>query len=826
MAKQKAATTKADHNSNDFLDRKPHEQPLQAVLLAYDWTTSPGAYATNVSDPWRFRPVDLDRPLVNQPMIDYSIKYLVGQGAREIYVVCTTEAVEEYVQTSTSLLTTTTASNNNDGGPPKNNSNNHSTSTSTTTTIVVVRDPSVSNEGDALRELDKRNVIVSDPFILLRADTVCNCDLSMAMQSHRARHKADSSAIYTMVLKKFVSPPPATGRRDDLRVGLDPYQSNRILLYDNTETQKSVTVPCTFFAHHCRSLILRHDLTDPGLDLCSPDVLARFSDEFDYRDIRAQFITNSVAEEEEGLQNKIYAHIMDDGHDNHNHAYAYAAQCTDLYTYDRIARDILRRLVHPVTPETNVARSYMMQQRHFLYAETSGKTRVGRSSRVDGPGLLGRNCFIGEQCHIARSVLCDYCHVADQATIIDSHLWEGVQIETGASVYQSILAAGVVVLSGAVVSKGCVIGAGCIVGAHVTLPPYTRLTCTVERLDLDDGDDDWGDDEDDNDDNEDEDEDDDNEPVDSTAAKVADSPPVTDTDLVGPDGLGRRWKPPVEDVDDESSDNDDDDDLPVIPHATILQAQCPGFDGTIVQALRTAHQAEPLDDGLSEMDDDDESVLDGDDEDDDDFAVTFGGAAAPAIIGRQEGVDVVQDLKSICLEFDATGGGGPIENLAIELNSYKFSQNATYADCTMAALLAILDRMNITATVGDGKLVSDFKSLLIVWKPLLLKMGRAIGLDEEVAMVLALQRTALHDPNEHVRRKLTTGMAFRLLLQTLHDQDIVSEEAILSWAQANRHDGGEGRMLVDLPPIQDFLEWLEDDSDEDDDDDDNEEEED
>jgi translation initiation factor eIF-2B subunit epsilon len=113
---------------------------------------------------------------------------------------------------------------------------------------------------------------------------------------------------------------------------------------------------------------------------------------------------------------------------------------------------------------------------------------------------------------------------------------------------------------------------------------------------------------------------------------------------------------------------------------------------------------------------------------------------------------------------------------------------------------------------------------LVVWKPLLLKMGRAIGLDEEVAMVQALQRTALQQQddsagpgNEAVRHKLTTGMAFRLLLQTLHDQDIVSEEAILSWAQANRN--GEGAILVNLPPIQDFLEWLEDDSDEDSDDD-------
>jgi translation initiation factor eIF-2B subunit epsilon len=803
MAKQK---TKAAEN-NDAADRKPHEQPLQAVLLAYDWTTAAGGYVAHPSDQWQFRPLELDRPkvlcpLVNQPMIDYSIKYLAGQGAQEIYVVCGTETVEEYVQTSASLI--------------KNNGN---------ATIFVVRDPSVSNEGDALRELDKRNVIASDPFILLRADAIVNCDLSAAMDRHRARHKADSSAIYTMVFK---ARPHVQSLAHDLLVGLDPKQSNRILLFDsNNDEHKSVTIPCSFFTNHCSSLVIRHDLADTGLDLCSPDVLARFSDEFDYRDIRSQFITNSVAEEEEGLQNKIFAHITDQ----------YAARCTDFRTYHQIARDLLRRQVHPVTPDHNV-RSYRMQ-RHYLYEETSGKTRSGRSSQIDGPGMIGLNCFIGEHCLIRGSVLCEYCHIADQAIIVNSHLLEGVQIEAGAAVYESILGAGVVVLNGAIVSKGCVIGAGCIVGANVTLPEYTRLTCTVERLSNDDGDDDWGDDnnDDDDDSSDDDDEDDD---IDATAEAVDppdhnNSPPVTDTALVGPDGLGRRWMPSVEDLAEDDRGELDDEEPVIFPPGTILAAQCPGFDGTIVQALRTAHQAEPQDDGLSEMDEEEEdddddkemgSLADGDDDDAGGVGVTFGGMAAPAIIGRQEGVDVVQDLKSICLEFDTTsgGGGGSIENLAIELNSYKFSQNATYADCTMAAMLAIIERMNITATIGDGKLVSDFKALLVIWKPLLLKMGRAIGLDEEVAMVQAWQRTALQvdDTNEAVRHKLTTGMAFRLLLQTLHDQDIVSEEAILSWAQANRN--GEGAILVNLPPIQDFLEWLEDDSDEDSDDDEEEEE--
>ena len=55
------------------------------------------------------------------------------------------------------------------------------------------------------------------------------------------------------------------------------------------------------------------------------------------------------------------------------------------------------------------------------------------------------------------------------------------------------------------------------------------------------------------------------------------------------------------------------------------------------------------------------------------------------------------------MEFEETS---PMENLAIELNSYKFSKNASYSDCTMATTLVILEKMQISAATTDGKLIA------------------------------------------------------------------------------------------------------------------------
>jgi translation initiation factor eIF-2B subunit epsilon len=811
--------------AEDPADRKRHEQPLQAVLLADDWSSSSSSSSSSshsdaVSMRYPFYPLALDRPkvlspLLNITLLEYVINYLTGQGVQELYVVCATSAVEEYlVQRTKNVMEMQSYS---------------------FMEIVVIRDVTVLNAGDALRELDKRNVIQSDPFVLLHGDCITNVDLQLAMQAHRQRHVADSSAIFTMLLKSVgsvrwaaSSPSSYSALRstgEDLVVGLDPAHDNRILLYDNHSDRRSLTVPCSFFASHCSELEIRTDLLDVGIDLCSPEVLARFSDEFDYRDIRREFVVNSVSEEEEGLQNKLYAHIVPTA--------TYAARIHDARTYHAVSRDLLRRLAFPISPDhgpvvvtTHEPQIYDMQ-RHYLYYETTGRTRVGRSSVVSGPGMIGAHCFVGEHCQIRSSVLGSHCHVADRCTIQDSYLWEGVQVEEGARIQQSILAAGVVVKSGAVVSRGCIVGAGCVIGANICLPEYTRLTCSLEVHDVD-FDDDWGDDEDDED----------NEELAAKAEGASSIQNITsDYAVVGSDGKGWVWSPATNE-DNEMDDEEDEDVENRIPVDLLLKSQCIGFDPQKIVAARLRLQAED-DDDLSLVDVADNKTLDDDNDGYDDGGITFGDGpvsnAAVAIVGRQAGVDVVKELKIICLEFEA--GTSPIENLAIELNSYKFSQNASYSDCTMAAMLAILERMAIYDGMTDGKLVTEFKAYLDKWAPLLQKMS--VGLDEEKAIVLALEQSAVGDTARgsedddgaaRVARSsvLSSGMSFRLLLQMLHDQEIVSEEAILAWAADRKEEDGEkdtarGR-LFRLQPVQDFLEWLDEESEDEDDDDEEEDE--
>jgi translation initiation factor eIF-2B subunit epsilon len=278
-----------------------------------------------------------------------------------------------------------------------------------------------------------------------------------------------------------------------------------------------------------------------------------------------------------------------------------------------------------------------------------------------------------------------------------------------------------------------------------------------------------------------------------------DSIHVCDYDVVGPDGVGRVWKPTVLDVD------EDEDDEPHDP-LELVKAQSIGYDLSSVYRERAALQQEG-NDGLSDDDDGGGGGLDADFTSEFDQTLTFtsdtdSGNVDQMITGRQRGVDVIKELKTICLEHY-----GPIENLAIELNSFKFSQNATYSDCTKAAMLAVLDKMKIDPSMSAGKLVASLKIHLEHWAPLFRKMS--IGADEERSIVYALEMAATDQGP--VGETLSREPSFRFLLQTLHDEEVVSEEAILSWAAERREDGDNNPrgVLFRQQPTQDFLEWLE-----------------
>jgi translation initiation factor eIF-2B subunit epsilon len=770
-----------------------HEQKLQAVLLADSFMST-------------FRPITLDKsspkvlcPLNNVTLLDYSIEFLAGAGVKELFIFCVTggAAVEAYVEKST---------------------------WTSSIKVKCVTDSSVTNAGDALRELDKRNLIQSDPFILMTGDVVTNVDIVPALEKHKIRHKKDSSAIMTVLMKevggwsvsqdgsgngngKEYKASALRSLNDDLIVALNTASpaGDRILSYDSNPGKTSSTpLPTSFFASNSQ-IELRNDMLDAGVYICSPDVLARFSDEFDYLHIQ-KFISNSVAEEEEGLQSKIYASILKPNE--------YAARIHDPRTYHKVSADLLQRWCYPIVPD-NLPSGYdklyrYEMQRHMIYVEQKNKAKVGRCAVVKGPGMIGSNSRVEHECTISRTVIGKNCDIGKNAAISDSHLWDSVVVEDNATVSESILCNDCVIKKGATVQKGCIIGRGCVIGENVTLPAFTRVTLFQDAED-DDGFHGFEDDDDDsfssskNDDSS-----HDDVPTSNNDDKKA-SATETNANIVGRDGLGRVWAPNYDDfgaIEDDSDFDSDDEEEAAKKSRQLVRTQSIGFDPTSLLHNRMQRQIE--DDCLSDEEHEEDDDMDGSDRFDGGFGVSQHNLDEDGflITGRQANVDVVKEMKLICLDHEVSS---PIENLRIELNSFKFSQNASFGECVTGAMLAIFERLNMTSDFSAAKLVSTFKSELNHWGELLEKLCHTI--EEEKSVIMAIETAATN--GDATGEVLSREPSFRFILQTLHNEEIVSEDAILAWANMRKEEGDtespRGKLFLQRP-TQEFLEWLEEDS--------------
>mmetsp|Transcript_36006 Transcript_36006/g.84058 ORF Transcript_36006/g.84058 Transcript_36006/m.84058 type:complete len:135 (-) Transcript_36006:118-522(-) len=119
--------------------------------------------------------------------------------------------------------------------------------------------------------------------------------------------------------------------------------------------------------------------------------------------------------------------------------------------------------------------------------------------------------------------------------------------------------------------------------------------------------------------------------------------------------------------------------------------------------------------------------------------------------------------------------------------------------------------------MSPSDLIYRLRKRLDDWSPILQKISQ--DLNNEVDIVKTAEGAALGGIDEATMTVPSKEPAFRFVLQTLHDAELVREEAPLVWAGEQRMERGtnndSARMaLFKQQPTQDFLEWLEESSEE------------
>lgn len=110
----------------------------------------------------------------------------------------------------------------------------------------------------------------------------------------------------------------------------------------------------------------RTDLVDSGISVCSIDVPALFTENFDYQDMKGDFVKGIL--ESDLLGKRIYCHVLGN---------EYAQRVRNTWMYDAVSRDLMRRSVYPITPDSRI----LTKEKYELH---------------------GPSCYIGSNVKLAR----------------------------------------------------------------------------------------------------------------------------------------------------------------------------------------------------------------------------------------------------------------------------------------------------------------------------------------------------------------------------------------------------------------------------------------
>ena len=408
---------------------KPNEEtkedPLQAVVLADTFEN-------------KFAPFTLERPrcllpLANVPLIEYTLEFLASAGVQEVYVYAGShvDQVETYFNASRWKL---------HSSPFKK--------------IVFLRCVATS-VGDVMRDLDQKHILARD-FIVVSGDIVCDFPISKALKKHKARREKDKNAIMTMLLREIDSSTPSSSSYVATFV-IEPGKE-RCLHYEET-------LSATTFGLHVDPEILktpeldvRQDLVDCRIDICTPDVLSLWSDNFDNQTPRKDFLFGVLKDYE--LNGKTVHTYIVQSH--------YAARIADFPAYVRLSEDLTTGSVRSLKMENNVFPDmHYNKTRHG--AAFNQRVIKSRPVEVDSDTIIGTGTSIGRGACIKASVIGQRCHIGKSTTIESSYVWDDVTIGHNVTVARAIVG------SEAFIGDNCTIGEGALISFGVRISPGTNV---------------------------------------------------------------------------------------------------------------------------------------------------------------------------------------------------------------------------------------------------------------------------------------------------------------------------------------------------------------
>jgi translation initiation factor eIF-2B subunit epsilon len=300
-------------------------------------------------------------------------------------------------------------------------------------------------------------------FIVVSGDIISNFPIVKALQQHKARREKDKNVIMTMILRE--AEPGIHDHSGGIvpTFVLDPTK-DRCLHYEEA-------LPGTQFTSHIEpellktpELEIRQDLVDCRIDICTPDVLSLWSDNFDNQSPRKDFLFGVLKDWE--LNGKtIHTYVVEDD---------YAARVADFWSYNCISQDLRSGLVTSIAVENNAFGNthYNRSQNGII---VDGELIAPRPTQLDYGTIVGPQTTIGRGSEIRNSVIGARCLIGNNANIENAYIWDDVSIGNNVKISRAIVGNEAFIGENSVVEEGSLISFGVRIAPGTTVKGGSRI---------------------------------------------------------------------------------------------------------------------------------------------------------------------------------------------------------------------------------------------------------------------------------------------------------------------------------------------------------------
>lgn len=710
---------------------RENEQPLKAIVFADDCC----AFSSNN--------LAKGKKLLNIPILSWQLAILARYGVKEAIVLSSSPVPDVYSDPLDRMK------------------------------VSNISSPSWDGEGDALRDVESRDgVRPTEDFVLVSYGSVFNVNVSELVSQHKSRRDVDRNWLITTVFRR------GAGSASVGLVAAVDAASKTLVKYTSKDAGGRLSIDVSGDYSGLRDggqLEICSDVLDIGLDICAPDFLLEFRENFYYSSVRAYIKEKLDGGSAEVYGNRMYVHFLD------SKLGQFGTRITSLVSLAQATSDVLNGWMSPISEASICQQPSPVDQRDF-----STEFLVERCS-------IGANASIAIGSTIIESVIGNNVKIGFDCTIVQSIIMDGTEIGDRVEIEKSIVGENCSIVEDSAIPRNCFLDQGVCIG-HVRYPIPSHSFFTLRSVD------EFVEDEGSNDDNEDDLNDASNQKLspsrleqskDSQTSKQVDANSIEvaieewDAMHVGKGGIGRS------------------------------------VDGLVARTLDRFFSPQSMLDRTVESEDEDELEEDEDLSDEVETSANFESAVNGQVEDLEKAVEAV-DIDCVPTSHDsgklsnfekeiletierACAENIAVDNTTLEVNSLKMAYDGSFAETLTGVLSSIA--LNVKKTVESNEpnaLYAALASTLSKYRSLISKFNKE---DESFQIQVASGIASLLRENPDM---------VKYLFKAMYEYDMIDEEGILGWAITEKRQAKNGdvdsSLLVELTPL---LEWLEDSEDED-----------